>query len=163
MSDWNLTLPSYFSGTVPDADELGAVNTLLTSLTDAWTDFSASLAWTGSVTNPVLNNGTVTAQYKRYGKTVIYGGRITMGSTTTFGSGTWFVSLPIVALDISNYVGSALIYDASVSTARNPGVTILAATNTLTFYGSNGSVTNTAPFTWAQSDVLSWQITYQAA
>lgn len=162
MTDWDSTIPTIRSGSRPAAADWDKILTLDSSLTDAWTDYSASLSWTGSGSNPVIGNGSISAAYKRYGKTVKYRGNISMGSTTTYGSGTWLVSLPITALD-AVHVGAALTYDNSVATARTPAVAIMASVNSLSFYGPNGLVTPTAPFTWATSDSLRWSIEYEAA
>ena len=163
MSDWNSDLPTLYSGTVPDADDWAAITTLLTSLTDAETDFAASLSWTASVSNPAIGNGTITSRYKRYGKTVLFAVDLTMGSTSTFGSGYWRIGLPITALAQVPYLGCGLTFDSSVGTARTPAAMGLESTTVAVFYGSNGLVTATTPFTWAQSDQLRGAILYEAA
>lgn len=134
------------------------------NITGVWTDYSSSLAWTATTTNPVLNNGTKFARYIQCGKLVIYTGVINMGSTTTFGTGVWLISLPVAAKETSPpYAGVAITNDASVSTARTPAVFQIGSSTTANCLGPNGAVTPTAPFTWAVSDYWAWTIIYQAA
>jgi hypothetical protein len=64
----------------------------------AWTTYIPT--WTTAGTQPVRNNGTIDGAYKRlggYGKTVRYWFRVTFGSTTTYGTGSYNISLPFVA------------------------------------------------------------------
>jgi hypothetical protein len=61
----------------------------------AWTTYNPS--WTASVTNPVIGNGTITGRYKQIGKTVFVVVKISMGTSTTYGSGIWRISLPVNA------------------------------------------------------------------
>lgn len=66
------------------------------------TDFTAAgasytPAWTGSVSNPVINNGTIVGQYVLIGKLCWFSVTITAGSGTTYGSGNYLVSLPFTA------------------------------------------------------------------
>lgn len=152
--------PSQFQA-LADAIETDVAR--IDAVTSAWTNYSGSLSWTASTTNPTIGNGTITARYVHVGKLVIYSGDITMGSTTTFGSGTYFVSVPVAALSIMPYTGSCLVYDSSVGTNRQPAVATLSTTSKLAFYATTGLVTSTVPFTWASGDVLRWLIAYETA
>jgi hypothetical protein len=54
-------------------------------------------AWTAATTNPVIGNGSILGEYKVFGPMIYVHVRITMGSTTTYGSGGYFVSAPLTA------------------------------------------------------------------
>jgi hypothetical protein len=134
----------------------------------AWIDYTPT--WTSSGTNPVIGNGTITGRYALINKTVIAQIYIVTGSTTTYGSGGYFFSLPVTAAaTISGYpaIGAGWVLDSSAANA----VTVIANVHnsgTTTFGmrytgGGNGSVTNTAPFTFATGDFISATIEYKAA
>lgn len=63
-------------------------------------------AWTAATTNPVLGNGTLEGWWSRTGKRVSVDIKLTIGTTTTFGSGPWSFSLPVdaVRLDIGTWL-----------------------------------------------------------
>jgi hypothetical protein len=130
-----------------------------TALPGAWTAYVP--AWTASGTAPVLGNGTIVGAYVQLGKLVSFRAQITMGSTTTYGTGTWSLSLPPVALK-ANWVGTLVMIDASAGSmyagfSRNsPGLL-------LNFAAPATVVSNTAPFPWAVSDTLEMYGTYEAA
>ena len=168
MSAWAGTLSTLPVGHAPTAGELAAYHDALAAISDTWNDYSGSLSWTAAVTNPVLNNGTIVAKYIQVGKFVLYTGSITMGSTTTFGSSTWFVSLPVtpIASGTGNttYPGAALLYDSSATAGRISGTPSIFTTTQVDFYiGSGGVVNNVTPFTWATGDILGWTLIYEAA
>lgn len=151
-------------GHTPTSAELGTWYDELLALTDAWTDYSASLAWTATTTNPAIGNGTITAYYKQIGKTVHFRGRILMGSTSTFGSGSWRISLPAAARD-TIYGGAAFCFDSS-TTANQQIATMTFSSTTLAkvFAAGAGTVVDaTTPFAWASADVLAWDMVYEAA
>lgn len=52
--------------------------------------------WTAATTAPSLNNGSVVGLYQQFGKSVQVYARLTIGSSTTFGSGQYRLSLPSV-------------------------------------------------------------------
>src|SRR4051812_10257121 len=57
---------------------------------------AANIQWTSSGTQPTLGNGILTGHYNRFGvNRLIFTFQLTMGSTTTFGTGTWFIRVPI--------------------------------------------------------------------
>lgn len=131
------------------------------NLTGAWTDYSGSLQWTASV-NPAIGNGTIDAKYMQTGRLVIYRGRIIMGSTTTFGSGSWLVSLPVNCA-VTVEIGAAVAQDNSTPANSQPAAIRLSTATTANFFATGGSVSATVPFAWATSDQLRWTIVYEAA
>jgi hypothetical protein len=131
-----------------------------------WTAYTPT--WTASTTNPVLNNGTIVGRYKQIGEVVHFTLKLTVGSTTTFGTGDWRFTLPVVAqstvyqfpaavldngtawyqaMGVGDYAGSTSFFSVIVNTTNAPS-TAIAATN---------------PMTWASTDTLTVSGTYEAA
>jgi hypothetical protein len=133
----------------------------------AWVEYGRYGAWesfTPTWTNLTVGNGTVVTKYVRIGSMVTYTGKITIGSTTSI-SGFVNVSLPVTAQD-SFLTGSARYSDDG--TRNYVGAVSIAATGialgfTHSESGGFGSWNATNPFTIAADDIVSWNITYQAA
>lgn len=159
MTAWSGTLPTFASMQPPTATEMDELVGAVHGLTDAWTSYAPS--WTASV-NPAIGNGTMVGAYIRTGKFVVATIGLTMGSTTTYGTGTWLFSLPITAAATTMHIGTALIYDASVTTNRRAGAVYLSSTSVVAI-AADGDVGAAVPFTWTTSDVLRFTITYEAA
>lgn len=129
-------------------------------------------AWTPTLTGWTLGNGTVTARYWKANKTVLFEGKITWGSTTS-ASGLLTVSLPLTASSSGYPCGVGKATDASVRFYQV--FTAVYTTTSLYFNvgGTNngisgalydaGGVTNTSPFTWVNTDSLTFQGMYEAA
>jgi hypothetical protein len=133
----------------------------------AWTSYTPS--WTAASSNPAIGNGTLQGWYKVIGKTCFVRGNIVIGSTTTFGSGEWYISMPFTAshadaiLMTANLLdnGSAW-YNAVVNGAR-AGFNYKSA---LQYQGGAGTaldVNATQPFTWTNSDRFLWNGSYEIA
>jgi hypothetical protein len=133
----------------------------------AWTSYIP--IWTAASSNPAIGNGTLQGWYKVIGKTCFVRGNIVIGSTTTFGSGEWYISMPITAshadaiLMTANLLdnGSAW-YNAVVNGAR-AGFNYKSA---LQYQGGAGTaldINSTQPFTWANSDRFLWNGSYEIA
>jgi hypothetical protein len=138
-------------------------------------------AWAGTYTSytPTLSssggggavgNGTAVARYIQIGKLVHYAGRLVLGTTTTFGSGSLWVSLPVPGAANLLLIGDAYAFDFSASAiAPVVGIAVSAGvarfTGTSTHNGVGNDVSGTAPFpwSWAISDELNWNLTYEAA
>ena len=100
----------------------------------AWIDYTPT--WTGSGTNPVIGNGSITGRYSL------------VSGYPAIGAG-W-------GEDAS--AGAATTFTANV---HNSGTTVFGLRYTA---GSgSGAVTSTAPYTWATSDFISATIQYKAA
>lgn len=127
----------------------------------AWTSYTPT--WTGS-TNPAIGNGTIAGAYLSAGKLTIARFKITMGSTTTYGTGGWIISLPVTANSavVESVVGGSACYDVGVNRyARN---IYCVTTTTVQFISEAGTfVTPTSPFTWGTGDIFSGQFVYEAA
>lgn len=127
--------------------------------------------WTAATTNPVLGNGTIAGRWQQFGKWVHFSAEIVMGSTTTYGAGAWTVSLPVQARASSRIGLTGLLIDQSAGT-RYQAFAYWAGPSTgmvITYFGVVGAnvqsiaVDNTSPFTWANTDTLMIQGTYEAA
>lgn len=151
------------AGTFPTAAQLNE------SGADAWTDIQAAwdsytATWTGSTTNPVIGDGTITGVYMRVGKTIHYRVTVTIGSTTTLGSGGYFLSLPVASASPNNVpIGVGSVFDTSTG-ALYGRVAIQQSTTRVHLYdNSNGRVNPTTPIALAAGDVISATGTYEAA
>lgn len=117
-------------------------------LADSWTSFTPT--WTASVTNPAIGNGTLTGAYKEFGKTLFWWSKMTAGSTTTFGSGTWSIGIPTGSpANAQNLLVTAR--DAGVSRELSPA-TVSGGTFQPFDQGTGNNWTPTIPFTWTNGD-----------
>ena len=136
---------------------------LKTQESGVWTVYS--VVWTAATTNPAIGNGTLVGRYARIGKSVTYGVRLKAGSTTTFGSGVWYFSLPFQAVNNTVlYCGSFHIYDAG--TTRYSGIALVSPNETeITRFARDNTgawqLHSTNPMTWAENDELDFTITYE--
>lgn len=117
-----------------------------------WTPYTPS--WTSSGTAPSLGNGTLIGSYNIIGQTVVGAARLIMGSTTTFGTGNYFISTPFTLFFPSFVNGMA--YDSSAGQLYIVGGQFDTGTRWSFIDTAKPGVvvSNTTPFTWAQSDEL---------
>jgi len=122
-------------------------------------------AWTASVSNPVLGNGTISGYYFLIGNLCTAFVTLTTGTTTTYGSGTYYFSLPFT---INNtYFAGMTAYGtgdwANVGVADYP-VTPEGAANSpkvLLFNDANGAIVSpTVPYTLVSGKTVGFQITF---
>jgi hypothetical protein len=160
--DVQITAPEEGMVAVLTGDDLMMIRT-----GSAWVEYGRYGAWesfTPTWTNLTVGNGTVVTNYVRIGSMVTYTGKIDIGSTTSVG-GFVSVTLPVTAED-SFMSGSARFSDDGTrnytgSVSIQSGRTSLAFTHSES--GGFGSWNATNPFTIAAGDLVSWNITYQAA
>jgi hypothetical protein len=134
----------------------------------AWTSYVP--VWTASGTNPVINNGTIEGWYKVIGKTCFVRGNIAMGSTTTFGTGEWYVSMPLTAAHADAILlngnlldnGTAW-YNVTVNGARSGFNTKAPIQYVNIVNGTASDVNPTQPFTWTDGDRFIWNGSYEIA
>jgi hypothetical protein len=120
---------------------------------------NSAVTWTAGVTNPVLNNGTLTGAYDLVGGLCTYSVSFTAGSTTTFGTGDWSFSAPFAATAAS--VGSVWVLDSG--TAYYIGTCVIGNGNSTIQCYANAAASgyrSTVPMTWATGDQLQLTITY---
>ena len=130
----------------------------------AWTAYTPT--WTGT-TDPVIGNGTLTGAFAQIGKVVNFRIVITMGSTTTFGTGAYRFGVPVTAaasaVGIYTPVGDFMGQDNSTGFWYEATPVLALSTSLLVRYEVGNNVSTTFPFTWAVSDILAINGTYQAA
>jgi hypothetical protein len=165
MGVLNTTPRTWVAGETVTAAEMNAeVRDAITTMEAAWTAYTP--AWTGSTTNPVLNNGTLDARYNRVGKSIDLYIRIVMGSTTTYGTGSYSLALPATG-NGTRWTFYADFFDSSASTTYLATGLVLSTGTASLFTAAGGgvvtAVTNIAPFTWAVGDQLVLNGRYEAA
>jgi hypothetical protein len=127
---------------------------------DAWTTYTPTFS--GGIS--AIGNATVTAKYIKAGKLVIGEVKVVMGSTTTYAAAGIAVTAPAnMAITGTMAIGSAYMVDASAGFGYVGVVTPASATAFAVGYSGTGGVTNLIPFTWANTDTLSFSFTYEAA
>jgi hypothetical protein len=92
-----------------------------------------------------------------------------MGSTTTFGLGEWYVSMPFTAshtdaiqMTVTLLDNGTAWYNATMAGAR-AGFNHKAPIQYQNVAGTAGDVNATAPFTWANGDRFIWNGSYEIA
>lgn len=122
---------------------------------------------------PALGNGVVVARYAQVGKMVNALFKITLGTTTNFGTGVVYFSLPVAAQSdwtSPTFMGTAHFEDTG--TAAYGGWVALASSTQFQFTchdtvadgrivyisGSGG-----VPFAWGSTDVIECSFSYEAA
>jgi hypothetical protein len=132
----------------------------------AWTVYTPS--WTASITNPNIGNGTIVGRYKAIGKTVFVSVKITMGTTTTYGSGTWRISLPVNAFSTSSVIFPTLFIDNGFNRFQGSSNTEYGGSTTYVTpvwdKGISGStaVNSAIPFTWGSADSFLFGGSYES-
>lgn len=137
----------------------------------AWATYTPTWAVTAG-TNPVLNNGTITGRYMVVGRMVHLHIRLTMGSTTTFGSGNYIFSLPPAkpnrATGSRDWVlGRGSAYDDSAGGVVSVATSIFDSNSSpsgglLITTGSN-LYSSSFPIAWAVNDIINIDIEYEAS
>jgi hypothetical protein len=112
--------------------------------------------------SPAIGDGTITGTYARSGSIVTAVIDLTVGSTTNLGSGDIRLSLPITPRTASVQVGVAYGLDSSTSTNYVFAAVAAATVSYVTLRSDAmaGTVTATAPVTWATGDTIRVTITY---
>ena len=129
-------------------------------------------AYTPTLTNVVIGNGTLSGHYYRMGKYVVGGIYLSFGSTTSV-SGIIGIGLPFtVANNVNDRSISNLGYgDTGVTTYQGWGLIAENGTkincyvvNTAATYANVGSGTSaTVPFTWTTTDEIYGSFIFEAA
>lgn len=127
--------------------------------------------WTATGTGPAIGNAVVIGQYLQIGKLVHCYGSITFGTTSTYGTGNYRIALPVNAsanAASSSFLGTGFGYDSSAGAEALYRLSAITA-NTFqlsfgsTYLGASSPVGQTTPWTWAQGDIIGWNLTYEAA
>jgi hypothetical protein len=146
-------------------NDLVFTNTSLVELfrpNSAWTTYTPS--WSSSGTQPSLGNGAITGRYFRIGKAVFVYIKLDMGSTTTYGTGSYYFSVPFTQTDSgmsARRLGQMSVYDANTAQAGWGWVRTHSSTQVVCEYISGAGMMNaigvvgtTTPVTFANGDRL---------
>ncbi|MFE1926540.1 hypothetical protein ACFW91_28765 [Streptomyces asoensis] len=134
------------------------------SIFDAWTTYTPT--WTAT-SNPNISTGTITGRYLKVGRRCIAVVKITMGSSTTFGSGGYNIGLPFAAAAGVDYTGIARL----VAVNAWVGQVIMSASSSAFNCAFPTSQTDSRSATWAATvpdtlangHILRAQVDYQTA
>lgn len=124
-----------------------------------WTTYTATVSST-SVT--LGTGGENVARYQKNGRTVHVHGRILLGTGGAFTGTDIEIALPFAAAAYGQ-VGSAVADE--VGTGAVVGSCVVAASaSTMKFrFEGNTRLGASSPFVWADTHVLTWNLTYEAA
>lgn len=122
--------------------------------------FAAAISAVGGA--PALGNGTLTMYYSRRGRRYNVSYRFTFGSTTNMGTGTFYISLPVVPRNTIARIGSAQVLDAGTAffVAAVQALADGTARMSFTTHGAASQVTNLVPMTWATSDDMQGSVEF---
>jgi hypothetical protein len=152
-----------YTGAVWVAVSSAAAVALTVAAAASWQAFTPT--WSGSVTNPVIGNGTFDGKYLQVGKTVQFHLVVTMGSTTTYGSGAWGLTLPVAPL--TSHAVPAVYVDSSASTRCSGSGWLTNGSGIFRMLpptdAASSGISPTVPFTWATSDQIIISGTYETS
>jgi hypothetical protein len=133
-------------------------------------------AFTPTLSNWTVGNGTFLAYYKILGKMVHYYGRFEFGSTSAVGASVTFaINLPETSRfgTASLQIGHSRVIDTSASLNITGQTGFLSTTSLGVFWDENPALTAyvqrqalataTMPFTFATGDFVSWDVVYERA
>lgn len=133
-------------------------NWVTIALNGAWT------AYTPTLSNLTLGNGTLSFAYQQSGKTINVRGRFTLGSTSAV-SGSAQFSLPVTPTSYG--FGAAQVVAAG---ANYPGLAFISGSNVVVSvfnaagtYATRQSTSGTIPGTFTTGDSIAFSFTYEAA
>ena len=108
--------------------------------------------WTAATTNPVLGNGSITGKYRRVGDCVEIEVELLTGSTTTFGSGAYYFSIPpgLTGTYVFMNAGTVFAQPTGVAGAAS-GIVSLNGLNKLSAVLGVSNLSNTNPATFSAS------------
>jgi hypothetical protein len=160
---------TWVAGEKPTAATMNThIRDQLNALGDAWTAFTPT--WTAATTNPAIGNGTIVGAYRQIGKAVDFNIVITMGSTTTYGSGAYSLTVPVavkaarsLSMGVARDASSGFSYPIALEFIGIGSTTGSARVFPTTAGIAFASLSSTAPFTFAVSDVITLTGTYEAA
>lgn len=147
------------------SDAIGTLRSRVTAIEGQQTaERAAWIAYTPTLANITLGNGTVTARYKRVGSVIHAMGVITLGTTTSMGNVVIGTPTTMAGL-VSDRVplGTAMYTDASAGLFLAGPVRPWSASSVVCHVPAGQIVAPTLPFTWASTDTLGWHFTYEVA
>lgn len=158
------TTAPFLAGHEPTAAELATqVTNNFKALGDAWTSFTPT--WTSSGTAVSLGNGVLSGVYMNTGKLCIARIFLTMGSTTTYGTGNYAFVMPFASTAGAQWVplGGCTCRDASAGLTYGLQAFTAGTSSASGGNDSGGRLGQLVPFTWANTDTLALQLTFETA
>ncbi len=118
--------------------------------------------WTAVSVNPAIGNGVIAGTKSKQGQWVTATIYIDMGSSTTFGTGAWYFSLPFIPATNVNYVGSAHLFVAGAAHYVGAAETLTDGTARCQVYAGTNLISGSAsvPAAWASGDYLRITLRY---
>lgn len=165
MGDWTGTIPSFPAGGKERGADAQTMADVLTALTAAWT------SWTPTLTNLTQGaGGTVSAKYRRTGKTIDFRFLFIYGTGSAVGTGPQFTLPAAPSSDFvataGAFIGSGYLIDNAGSARPAIGLYVSGSTITIQFWNAtptNTGITATVPWTWNAGDILELHGTYYTA
>lgn len=157
------------SGKAADADKLDGLDSTDFVLASGLGTASAyTPAWTASTSNPTLGDGTLQGRYIQVGKLVVVFISFVFGSTTSFGVGNHYISLPFEAQSSGGglFDGFARFRNSGIANyVRIAGVATSLSSTKITLFtsltGNDNNWTPTSPFSMGVTDTLVIQLMYE--
>lgn len=123
-----------------------------------WQPFTCS--WTTASSAPAVGNGTLVAYYQVEGPMCRVSIKLTCGSSTTFGTGAWYFSMPKTCVAGVSVAGTVVILDSGTQ-YYSGACMVEASTNVVFPVTYEGAVTSGSPqAAWATGDTLTMTIEY---
>jgi hypothetical protein len=118
-------------------------------------------AWTASV-DPAIGDGSIVGRYTKIAREVSVSIDLIAGSTTTFGTGAWYFSLPYVPTTALSWIGSADIFDAGTNIRVGSVRTLTDGTARCIVHADSDTaqLDSARPMAWASGDRLRLSVTY---
>jgi hypothetical protein len=117
--------------------------------------------------SPTVGNGTLTGRYFRQGKVIHFSLRLVLGTTTNFGTGALQLTLPFTPVNKGRSALLATLTDISASNVYGGQAywtsAIQMVINHLSTNGLYIGVDGNSPFTWATTDEICIQGSFEAA
>jgi hypothetical protein len=129
-----------------------------------WT--GAWQTWTPTYGSGItIGNATVVSRYQLIGKTLSFNFQLVFGSTTSFGGGNNFFSMPFAPRVqiplIGYYFDSGVSENAGYAIINTSGNLELKLVVTNATYAGVGNITSTTPFTWNTGDYIQFAGSYE--
>jgi hypothetical protein len=116
--------------------------------------------WSSSGTQPDLGNGTSLCRFNIYGRLLAFNSQLIMGSTTTYGTGSYYWALPMpVSANAGASIATFMLYDASVTgrytrfTNLQNNLVSISALWSSADANVAANLSPTIPFTWTNGDI----------
>ena len=122
--------------------------------------FTAAISAVGGT--PALGNGSLTMYFSRRGRRYRVSFRFTFGSTTNMGTGTFYISLPVIPRNTIARIGTAQVLDSGTAFFVAAVQSLADGTARMAFatHGAATQVTSSVPMTWANGDDMQGSVEF---